>query len=200
MRVNRAGVFCILVVAVVMVLPAFAANQAATLQPVRDPLNRFTISVPTTWQVKTSTGDPAVEAKSPAPSGTLPDSVDVVVRDLPTSVTPEACVDKALGVMRFLIHDFATVRKGPEQVAGRAAYYHVYTWRTSAGTDRISYQVCVTQGVRAFMVIGTTANAPAQVQQDMPVLERITGTLRPITITTPASPQASVPEGGGTSR
>jgi len=60
--------------------------------------------------------------------------------------------------------------------------------------------VCVTQGVRAFMVIGTTANAPAQVQQDMPVLERITGTLRPVSITAPASPQAPAPEREGSSR
>jgi hypothetical protein len=180
-----------------------AAAEGAAPPPashvVKDPQNRFTIAVPADWHIQTSTGarSPAVDAKAPAVSGQLPDSVDVITQDLPTAITPQGCAGQAAQVMRFTIHQWTTLHEGPATLAGLPAYSRSYTWRASVGQVRRSIQTCVTMGRRAFVVVGTTANTQAGIQQDLPRLQQIMETFRPNTANlpetrgpvTPASPE-----------
>lgn len=179
MHAGRTGSFIALAVAALLVLPTVSDAQSEKLRAVRDPQDRFMISIPITWQVKTSTRDPAVEAKSPAPAGELPDTLDVIVRDLPRPLSPEACVHKAEQLMRLVIHDFATLEERPDEIAGLPAYSHSYVWRTRTGVDRRSYQVCLTVRSRAFMMIGSTTNTATYVHDRLTTLSRIMETFRP---------------------
>ncbi len=156
-----------------------SATQTPNLRTVDDPKHRFTIAVPTTWHVQTSTGDPAVVASSPAPAGKLPDSVDVIVRDMPMQLTPEGCVKEAERVLVYVIHSYTTLGQGPETIGTLPAYTHAYAWHTKTGEARRSLQVCTTIGHRAFVMIGTTNDSPEAVRQTMPVLTRIIETFRP---------------------
>jgi|GEM_PF-990406 len=156
-----------------------SATQTANLRTVDDPKHRFTIAVPATWHVQTSTGDPAVVASSPAPAGKLPDSVDVIVRDMPMQLTPEGCVKEAGRVLVYAIHSYTTLSQGPETIGTLPAYTHTYAWHTKTGEARRSLQVCTTIGRRAFVMIGTTNDSPEAVRQTMPVLTRIIETFRP---------------------
>jgi hypothetical protein len=177
-----------------------AAPVAAT-HVVTDPQNRFTIAVPADWNVQTSTGrrSPAVTAKAPAVSGQLPDSVDVIAQDLPSAVSPQGCASEAAQVMRFTIHQWTTLHEGPATLAGLPAYSRSYTWRASVGQVRRSVQTCVTMGRRAFVVVATTANTQAGIQQDLPRLQQVMNTFRPNTTNLPAThgPAAPRPQEGG---
>jgi hypothetical protein len=51
---------------------------------------------------------------------------------------------------------------------------------TATGEARRSVQTCVTIGPRAILLVGTVANTPAAVRQDLPQIERIMGTFRPV--------------------
>ncbi len=162
---------------------------------VKDPENRFTITVPANWAVQTSTGarKPAVSAQSPAASGQLPDSVEVITQDLPTAISAEECADKAAQVMRFTIHNWTTLHQGAVTLAGLPGYSRAYTWHTSSGQDRRSDQTCVTVGRRAFVVIGTTANDQRRVQQELPQLQRIIATFHPNTSNLPPDEHPAKP-------
>lgn len=149
------------------------------LQTIQDPAARFTIRVPATWQVVTSSGDPVVEARSPVPVGQTPSTVDVIVRDMRAALSPESCVRQAETVMRYVIPSFKTLSESPKTIGGLPAYAHAYTWLTRGGEERRSLQVCVTIGQRAFVVIGTTGNTPDRVRHDMPTLTQIIETLHP---------------------
>ncbi len=195
MRVGRAAFLAVLAIAAVLVSPIAGGAQSDGFRPVQDPRDRFTIGIPATWEVRTSTGDPAVEATSPAPAGELPDSLDVIVRDLPWPISPEACVQRAEQVMRLLGTGYTTVDKHPDEIGGLQAYSHAYTWRTRAGVVRRSYQVCATLSRRAFILIGSTTDTPARVRERMPTLERIMDTFRPKGAP-PAAPEHSRPEPG----
>jgi len=180
-----------LALAVVMaaVLARADANAIPTLQrTIQDPAFRFTISVPTTWQVVTSNRDPVVEARSPVPAGQTPSTVDVIVRDMRAALSPESCVRQAETVMRYVIPSFKTLSESPKTIGGLPAYSHAYTWLTRGGEERRSLQVCVTIGNRAFVVIGTTGNTPDQVRHDMPTLTHIIETLHP----NPFSPEPDI--------
>jgi len=174
---TKAGLSAVATVA--LVLSAHPTGQTLSLRTVNDLRHRFTISVPATWHVETSTGDPAVDARSPAPARGAPDTVDVIVRDMPMSLSPQGCVLEAKSVLRYVIHSYTTVSEGPDTIARRPAYTHAYTWRTKTGEERRSLQVCVTVGHRAFMLIGTTDNTPTRVHEATPLLTHIIETFRP---------------------
>jgi hypothetical protein len=164
-----------------MMISTTAMTEGATLKNVRDPLGRFTISVPATWNVQTSTSSRAAAVKTQAPSTSgLPDSVDVIVQDTYSTLSPQACVGEADTVMRFTIHNWTTVQQGATTLGGLPAYSRVYVWRASTGQQRQSVQSCVTMGRRAFMVVGTTANTPINVRQNLPQLQQIMNTFRPL--------------------
>ncbi len=177
--------------------PIFSPAQADGFRPVADPRDRFTISVPVTWQVRTSEGDPSVEAKSPAPAGAIPDTLDVIARDFSTTISPEECVQKAEWLMRLVSVDFKTVEKHPGSLAGLSAFAHVYTWRTRSGADRRSYQVCVTVNRRVFMLIGSTTNDPTYAREHLPALERMIETFRPKAVSTARGETPKAPSEGG---
>jgi hypothetical protein len=169
-----------LATAMTVVLSSADANGIPPgLRTIQDPAARFTIRVPVTWEVATSSGDPVIEARSPVPAGQTPSTVDVIVRDMPALLTPESCVRQAETVMRYLIPSFTTLSESPKTIGGLPAYSHAYTWRTREGEERRSLQVCVTTGRRAFVVIGTTQNTPDRVRRDMPMLTHIIETLHP---------------------
>ncbi len=166
------------------------AGQVVSLRTVRDPANRFTIDVPVTWRIQTSmTKDPTLSARSPTPGGQLPDSIDVILRDTIVPLSPAACVHEAEQVMRFAIHSWTDLAQGPQTIGTLPGYSRVYTWRSSTGDPRRSVQVCVTQGRRAFMLIGTTEDTPPRVSAGMPVLMRIIATFHP---NPAAAPSATV--------
>lgn len=161
-------------------LCAPGAGQALTMRTVSDVSNRFTLDVPVTWQVKTSTGDPALAAIGPAPGkGMMPDTVNVIVRHLAVALTPQECAQKAQGVLKYIIHSYTTVAEGPDTIGNLPAYDHVYTWQTKTGEPRRSVQVCTTRGYQAYVIIGTTGNTPARVQAVMPEIRRIVATFHP---------------------
>ncbi len=183
------------VVVAMMIFTSMALTEGATLKIVRDPLGRFTISVPATWNVETSTSSRAAAVKTTAPpTSGLPDSVDVIVQDMPTALSPQACIGEADTVMRFTIHSWTTVRQGATTLGGLPAYSRVYDWRVKTGQERESVQSCVTRGRRVFMVVGTTANAPTNVRQNLPQLQQIMNTFRPLaSAPPPAEPTAPGP-------
>ena len=157
-----------------------ASGWSMALRTIQDPGARFTIRVPATWEVRTSSGYLVVEAVAPVPAGgQTPSSVDVIVRDLPAAISSESCVHQAETVMRYVIPSFRTLDESPKTIGGLPGYSHAYTWRTRDGEERRSLQVCVTLGHRAFVVIGTTRNTPVRVRRDMPTLTRIIETLHP---------------------
>jgi hypothetical protein len=188
------------IAAMVTVLTVIATAVAAQApRVITDPEHRFTISVPSGWNVQTSNGyrAPAVSAKSPAAAGQLPDSVDVITQDLPTAISPQGCAGEAAQVMRFTIHNWTTLHEGSATFAGLPAYSRWYTWRAPTGQDRRSVQTCVTLGRRAFMVIGTTANSQSALTQQLPRLQQIMATFKPNTTHLPsAEPPAGVPHSG----
>jgi hypothetical protein len=161
--------------------------SAATLRTVRDPKNRFTIAIPSTWNVQTSTASraPAVAAKAPTPAGHLPDSLDVITQDLSAPITPAVCLSEATTVMRFSIHNWTTLHEGPTTLAGMKGYSRSYVWRAATGAQRRSVQTCVTLGRRAFVLVGTTENTPAAASHDLVQIEQIMQTFRPVTSTLP---------------
>jgi hypothetical protein len=180
-----------------MMLSAVAMTNGATFKNARDPLGRFTISVPATWSVQTSTSPRAasVITQAPAKPGQLPDSVDVIVQDMPSALTAQTCVGEADTVMRFTIHKWTNVSQGKSTLGGLPAYTRVYNWQTSTGQQRQSIQSCATLGRRAFMVVGTTANTPISVRQNLPQLQQIMNTFRPLA----SAPPPAEPTGPGSS-
>ncbi|HEX4835334.1 MAG TPA: hypothetical protein VFW01_03265 [bacterium] len=168
-----------------------ASGWSMVLRTVRDPGARFTIRVPETWEVHTSSGYVVIEAIAPVSAGQTPSSVDVIVRDLPAAISAESCVHQAETVMRYVIPSFRTLDESPKTIGGLPGYSHAYTWRTRDGEERRSLQVCVTLGNRAFVVIGTTGNTPVRVRRDMPTLTRIIETLHP----NPFSPEPALGAG-----
>lgn len=162
-----------------------AAVQASGLKPVSDPEHRFTIAMPAGWNVLTQTKNPSVVGTSPNPSGQLPDSVNVVVYDMPNAISAEDCIHESDLVLRYAIHTWTNVSQGPVTVGGKPAYSRVYDWK-SGGSSRRSIQTCVTEGHRVFMVVGTTENTPAKVSAELPVFQRVTATLRPNAAALPA--------------
>jgi hypothetical protein len=177
----------VLVIAALMAsVPATA--QAPALKPVRDPQNRFTISVPAAWNVTTQTKNPSVEAKSAAPKTGLPDSLDVTVYDWSAPLSAKQCISESDLVLRYAIHSWTTVKEGPATIGGQPAYQRVYNWKASNGEARQSVETCVTSGRRVFAVVGTTDNTPAKVTSTMPLLESATASLQPNLTNVPAAP------------
>jgi hypothetical protein len=152
---------------------------ALDLQSVRDGQGRFTISLPTTWQIDPSRKDRALSAKSEESAGTPPDTVEVFIRDMAFPVSPEGCAGQVAWAMRMTIHQWTTLSEGPDSVGGLPAYSRTYTWHSKNGEEHRSIQTCVPVGRRVFVIIGTTINTPDRVAQIFPELTRMIGTFRP---------------------
>ena len=186
----------VLAIAVVAALATAGAvtAQNLSLKLVRDPQNRFTIDVPASWNVTTQAKNPTVQAKSPAPSATLSDSLNVTVYDWKTPLSAQACISESDIVLRYAIHTWTTVTQGPVTIAGHPGYSRVYNWK--AGNEpRQSVETCVTHGNRVYVAVGTTDNTPAKVNATMPVLQHAIATLQPNLTNVPAPTEPSKPTG-----
>jgi hypothetical protein len=159
---------------------------ALDLQSVRDSDGRFTISVPSTWEIDQSPKDRAFSAKSREPSGMSPDTIEVFVRDWMFSLSPEACAAQVAWVMRMTIHEWTTLSEGVDTIGGLAAYSRAYIWRLKNGEERRSIQACIPVGRRLFVIIGTTRNSPDRIAGTFPELKQMIATFRP----GPAAPPA----------
>jgi hypothetical protein len=184
MKHTRA-IFSLAAATAIVIASGFASGT--TLRTVRDPENRFTIAIPSTWSVQTSTASraPAVAAKAPTAAGHLPDSLDVITQDLSVPITPAACLSEATTVMRFSIHSWTTLHEGTTTLAGIKGYSRSYVWRSANGAQRRSVQTCITLGRRAFVLVGTTENTPAAAGHDLAQIEQIMQTFRPVVSTLP---------------
>ncbi|HLJ60366.1 MAG TPA: DcrB-related protein [bacterium] len=174
-----------------------AAGQPGGSRLVHDPGDRFTIAVPVSWNVRTSSGDPTVVATGPARAGELPETVNIIAHDTVVAMSSKTCVREAERVMRVFGHiAFATASEGPTTVGDLPGYTHAYTWRTKDGQDRWSLQVCVVVNREAFLMTGTTTNTATRVEEDAPLLTRIIGTFR-LTARGRESAPATQPGGNG---
>jgi hypothetical protein len=169
---------------------------ALDLQSVRDGHGRFTISLPTTWQIDQSRQDRALSAKSGGSQDTPPDTVEVFIRDMPFPVSPEACAGQVAWAMRMTIHQWTTLSEGPDSIGGLPAYSRIYTWHLKSGEEHRSLQTCVPVGRRVFVIIGTTMNTPDRVAQSFPELTRMIGTFRPGLASVPSAPGQDPPTSG----
>jgi hypothetical protein len=142
--------------------PAAFGDEAPTLVAVPDLRHVFSLSVPTTWQTKTTKGDTAISAVSPPVGDDPPDTVEVVVRDTMIGITDaQSCEEKAKWVMRVWLHKkFTTLSEGPATIGGLPSYAHTYTWTTPGGDQRWSTQACVVQQGKVYVLTGTTAYVP----------------------------------------
>jgi hypothetical protein len=192
-RLSGALLAAVVIAALAAAVPVTA--QTLALTSVRDPQNRFTIGVPSTWHVTTQTKNPAVEAKSSATAATLPDSLDVTVYDWTGTLSPQQCISESDMVLRYTIHTWTTVREGPTTVGGQPAYSRVYTWKTASAEPRQSVEVCTTHGSRIYVAVGTTENTSAKVAATMPLLERAIATLQPNLANVPAPSSTSTSNG-----
>jgi len=173
-------------------------GQPAESRLVHDPADRFTIAVPVSWNVRTSSGDPAVVATGPPRAGELPETVNIIAHDTIVGMSSENCVREAARVMRVFGHiAFATVSEGPTTVGDLPGYTHAYTWRTKDGEDRWSLQVCVVINREAFVMTGTTTNTATRIEEDAPLLIKIMGTFR---LTARGRESAPAPQSGGDRR
>jgi hypothetical protein len=197
-RVELGKVLLGIVVAAVLLSAAPSGPAGALeLQSVRDGHGRFTISLPTTWQIDQSRTDRALSAKSAEPPGTPPDSVEVFIRDMAFPVSPEACAGQVAWAMRITIHQWTTLSEGPDSIGGLPAYSRTYTWHVKSGEEHRSLQTCVPVGRRVFVIIGTTMNTPERIAQIFPELTRMIGTFRPASAPDQSAPGQN-PSGGGT--
>jgi hypothetical protein len=195
-RWGAAMLAAVVIAALAAAVPVTA--QTVALKPVRDPQNRFTIGVPSTWHVTTQSKNPAVEAKSPTATSMLPDSLDVTVYDWTGAISPQQCISESDMVLRYTIHTWTTVREGPTTIGGQPAYSRVYTWKTSSGEPRQSVEVCATHGNRVYVAVGTTENTSGKVNATMPLLQSAIATLQPNITNAPAPSSAPThPQGGG---
>jgi hypothetical protein len=183
-RLGGALVAAAVMAALAAAVPVTA--QTLALKAVRDPQNRFSIEVPSTWNITTQSKNPAVEAKSPTTKAMLPDSLDVTVYDWASALSPQQCISESDMVLRYTIHTWTTVSEAPMTVGGQPAYSRVYDWKTSSGEPRRSIEVCTTHGNRIYAAVGTTENTSAKISATMPLLERAIATLQPNLANVPA--------------
>ncbi len=185
----------IVVAASLLSVTGGGAVGALDLQPVRDGDGRFTISVPSTWEIDQFPKDRAFSAKSPEPPGMSPDTIEVFVRDWMFSLSPEACAAQVAWVMRMTIHEWTTLSEGTDSIGGLPAYSRAYIWRLKNGEERRSIQACIPVGRRLFVIIGTTRNSRDRIAETFPELKRMIATFRPGPAPTPA-PQGPSSETG----
>jgi len=191
----RQAQLAIVVAAALLSVAGGRAVGALDLQSVRDGDGRFTISVPSTWEIDQFPKDRAFSAKSPEPPGMSPDTIEVFVRDWMFSLSPEACAAQVEWVMRMTIHEWTTLSEGAESIGGLAAYSRAYIWHLKNGEERRSIQACIPVGRRLFVIIGTTRNSRDRIAETFPELKRMIATFRPGPAATPA-PQGPSSETG----
>jgi hypothetical protein len=179
MRSGR-SLWCIFLVLLWAAAPLPADAQLSTRQSVADPKGRFTIDFPADWRILTpQSGMVAVMGVAPSQGNSHRASVNVIVEDLARDMPAEAYAEISERMLRTIFQDYTVVQQGPIAIAGQAAYYRYYTWRTNTGEVFYQVQVYVTAGRRGFVITGSTLNEPESTRRDVPVIVQIIGTFRP---------------------
>jgi hypothetical protein len=154
--------------------------SSAILQAALDPNGRFKISFPVEWQVvKTKNGSSAVIGFRPAPPGQFRANVNVVVEEIPESISAATYAQLAKPKMDAVFNDFTVLQEGPATIARRHAYYRYYTWRPKNQGELYQVQAYFTVARMAYVVTGTTMNDPDRVRRDMPLMRQIFETFTP---------------------
>ena len=183
MRSGR-SLWCTLLVLVWAAASLPAGAQPSAPQSVADPKGRFTIDFPADWRILTpQSGMVAVMGIAPPQGNLHRASVNVVVEDLPRDMPAYAYAEISERMLKTIFQDYTVVQQGPMAIAGQAAYYRYYTWRTNKGEVFYQVQVYVTAGRRGFVITGSTLNEPESTRRDVPIIVQIIGTFRPITKT-----------------
>lgn len=174
------------------VAPANA--QPAGMQRVTDPKGRFTISVPTGWEVMSINAAPlagalvrdqakdafsmlmAMDPSQPeSPTGLV-----IMGLALPQEISPQAfgtMMSQPLHPKAF--DQLAVVQEGNATIAGRPAFYR-YMTLTKDGHDLYAVMVFFTVGRDGYLIVGVTRNSPETFRRDFAVISRILETFRPI--------------------
>ena len=183
MRSGR-SLWCTLLVLLWAAASLPAGAQTSAPQSVADPKGRFTIDFPADWRILTpQSGMVAVMGIAPPQGNPHRASVNVVVEDLPRDMPAYAYAEISERMLKTIFQDYTVVQQGPMAIAGQAAYYRYYTWRTNKGEVFYQVQVYVTAGRRGFVITGSTLNEPESTRRDVPIIVQIIGTFRPITKT-----------------
>jgi hypothetical protein len=169
-------------VALVGIATLVPAARPAGLQLASDPNGRFVISFPDDWQVViTKSGASSVVGLAPAAQGQFHVNVNVVVEELAAPVSAATYARLVMPKMATAFQEFTVMKEGSARIAHRPSYYRYYTWRRGPGTVLYQVQSYFTVGRRAFVLTGTTLNAPDRVRRDVPVIGQIFETFSPAT-------------------
>jgi hypothetical protein len=162
---------------------AFAPEvvSSAIMQAASDPNGRFKISFPADWQVvKTKSGSSTVIGFRPAAPRQFRANVNVVVEEIPESISAATYAQLAKPKMDAVFNDFTVLKEGPATIARRQAYYRYYTWRPKDQGELYQVQAYFTVGRRAYVLTGTTMNNSDRVRRDIPIMSQIFETFAPI--------------------
>lgn len=158
--------------------PVAAGTPLPTLsggQTYRDPQVRFSFMIPENWtQVQAAGAEVAFQA--PAPSGTIPATVNVVLEKLPSaSVTLDEYDQAGEANLKQQFPDYKAVSLTKVSVDGKPAYKRVYT-ATIAGRLLQLQQVYLIEKDTAYLI---TCGAPQEsFATNTAVFDQISGTFK----------------------
>lgn len=158
--------------------PAALGTPLPTLpggQTYRDPQVRFSFNIPTNWtQVQAAGAEVAFQA--PAPSGTIPATVNIVLEKLPSaSVTLDEYDQAGEANLKQQFPDYKAVSLTKVTVDGKPAYKRIYT-ATIAGRLLQLQQVYLIERDVAYLI---TCGAPQEsFAASMAVFDQISGTFK----------------------
>lgn len=144
-------------------------------QPYRDPQLRFSFMIPDNWtQVQAAGAEVAFQA--PAPSGTIPATVNVVLEKLPSaSVTLDEYDQAGEANLKQQFPDYKAVSLTKVSVDGKPAYKRIYT-ATIAGRVLQLQQVYLIERDVAYLI---TCGAPQEsFAANQAVFDQISGTFK----------------------
>ena len=158
--------------------PSVAGTPLPTLssgQNYRDPQVRFSFMIPANWtQVQAAGAEVAFQA--PAPAGTIPATVNIVLEKLPSATVTLDEYDQAGETnLKQQFPDYKAVSLTKVTVDGKPAYKRVYT-ATIAGRVLQLQQVYLIERDVAYLI---TCGAPQETfAANMPVFDQISGTFK----------------------
>jgi hypothetical protein len=173
-----------LLLGVITALLSISASELAgaqsSMQSIADTKGRFTIDFPSDWHVlRPESGMIAVLGVAMAQEGPNPASVNVVVEDIPRTISPQTYARLSERLLKTVFHNYTAIEDGAATIAGLPAYYRYFTWQPNIGRVLYQVQVYFTVGRRGFVVTGSTWNDPAYTRKYVPIIAQIIETFRP---------------------
>jgi len=156
-------------------------NAAQAMSVTRDAAGRFEISIPASWDVRTSPPgrDPvALVARAPVAPDTFAPNVTVIAQELPTVMSSADYGRASATVLRTTLHAFRVVAEGEARVGGAPGYIRTFTWLGENGTPLYAIQAYLTHDRLGLIATGSTTNGLVSVAQDAPVLRHSVLSLR----------------------